>query len=89
LIESFGEKEGTKIWNKFDIYYTPTHASWLNQAEIAIGMYSRQCLGKTRIDNIKELSKKTKAWNRIINDKSLPIKWRFTKKDARDKFDYQ
>ena len=53
-----------------------------------IYMYSRQCLGKTRIDNISELKKKTKSWNRIANEKSLTIKWKFTKSDAKEKFDY-
>lgn len=86
LIERFGEKEGTKIWNKFELFYTPTHASWLNQAEISIGMYSRQCLGNTRTDNMKDLQKKTKAWNRVANEKCVTIKWKFTKKDAKEKF---
>ena len=27
----------------------PAHGSWLNQAEIEIGLFSRQCLGKWRI----------------------------------------
>ena len=89
LVEAFGRKESEKIWNKFQVYYTPTHASWLNQAEIAIGMYSRQCLGKTRIDNIKELTKKTKAWNRIANEKSITIQWKFTTNKAREKFEYK
>ena len=76
LVVNFGEEEGGKIWNKFEVHYTPTHASWLNQAEIAIGMYSRQCLGKTRIDDIELLKKKTESWNRIINEKNVTINWR-------------
>ena len=86
LKENLGEKEGSKVWKKFDVYYTPTHGSCLNQAEIAIGMYSRQCLGKTRIDDIKVLKRKTEAWNRIINEKQVIIKWKFTKKKAIEKF---
>ena len=88
LLETFGEKEGRKIWRKFNIHYTPTHASWLNQAEIAIGMYSRQCLGKTRIDCIDLLKKKTSSWNRIMNEKMTQIKWKFTTSDAKEKFNY-
>ena len=30
LTEVFGIKDGERIWSKFEIYYTPTHASWLN-----------------------------------------------------------
>jgi len=58
LVKTFGEKKGTAIWNRFTVYLTPKHGSWLNQAEIAIGMYSRQCLGKARIANIENLKKK-------------------------------
>lgn len=86
ILEQYGETEGKKIWDKFNFYYTPTHASWLNQAEIAIGMYSRQCLGNTRIDSTEFLEKKTKSWNRIANEKNITIKWKFNKKDAQEKF---
>jgi hypothetical protein len=88
LIELFGEKEGRKLWSRFHVAYTPKHASWLNQAEIAIGMYDRQCLGGTRIHDLKTLTKKTAFWNRAINAKKASINWQFTKSDAREKFDY-
>ncbi len=45
----------SKIWrrkregNLGAFYNTPTHASWLNQAEIEISIYFNQCLGKRRI----------------------------------------
>jgi transposase len=88
LTDFYGEEEGKRIWNCFDVHYTPKHGSWLNQAEIAINMYSRQCLGKTRIPDIELLRKKTKAWNRVFNEKQPLIKWTFTKNDAQEKFDY-
>ncbi len=67
LTDFYGEKKGNEIWNKFEIHFTPKHASWLDQAEIEIGIYSRQCLGKSRIDHIDELRKKTNAWNKFKN----------------------
>lgn len=88
LIKEFGEKEADRIWSRFEIYYTPKHASWLNQAEIAIGMFSRQCLGKTRIPSIELLTKKTKAWVAYINGKAVTISWFFTKNEARQKMGY-
>jgi len=88
LIELFGEHEGRKLWSKFHVTYTPKHASWLNQAEIAIGMYARQCLGGTRMPDLTTLTKKTAFWNRAINSKQAEIKWQFTTNDARQKFDY-
>lgn len=89
LIKRYGPIKAKEIWNKFDIHYTPIHGSWLNQAEIAIGMYNRQCMGSSRIATIDLLRKKTKAWNRIINRKGIKITWQFTKFDAREKFHYK
>ena len=88
LTELFGEQEGRKLWNRFHVTYTPKHASWLNQAEIAIGMYDRQCLGGTRIPDLAALTKKTAFWNKAINSKHATINWKFTTLDAREKFDY-
>lgn len=77
-----------KIWNRFEVHYTPKHGSWLNQAEIAIGMYSRQCLGDGRVGDITELKKNTMAWNKKINQHNKIIEWRFTKTKARKSFCY-
>lgn len=88
LVNYYGEQEGKKIWSKFEVYYTPKHGSWLNQAEIAIGMYSRQCLGDGRIGDFDNLKKQTKAWNKRANRKAIKIQWRFTKKKARKSFLY-
>jgi transposase len=88
ILEHLGEDIGSKLWNRFEVHHTPKHASWLNQAEIAIGMLQRQCLGTCRIPNIEVLTKKTAAWNRAVNRKKIAIKWNFFKDDARGKFDY-
>lgn len=89
LIEFYGEEKANKIWNRFDVHYTPKHASWLNQAEIAIGMYSRQCLGDGRVDNIQNLKSMTFHWNKSANKKSTIIEWKFNREKARKKFNYE
>ena len=86
LIDFYGEKEGERIWNRFEVHYTPNHGSWLNQAEIAINMYARQCLGKSRVPTIEELRKKTKFWNEAMNRRRVRINWKFTREGARKKF---
>jgi len=88
LIDFYGEEKGKAIWNRFTIHHTPKHGSWLNQAELELSIISRQCLGKSRIDDIDSLSKKIRAWNKIVNREKLKIKWKFTTKDARTKFKY-
>ena len=89
LTDFYGEIEGSRIWDRFEVHYTPKHGSWLNQAEIAINIYSRQCLGKTRIPDIETLRKKTNAWNKYANRKKVKINWTFNRESAREKFDYQ
>lgn len=88
LIQYYGEVEGKKLWSKFEVRYTPKHGSWLNQAEIAIGMYSRQCLGDGRIGTFENLKVQTKAWNKRANQKKIKINWRFTKSKARKSLQY-
>jgi transposase len=89
LIDFYGEEKGKKLWSRFEVHHTPKHASWLNQAEIAIGMYSQQCLGKRRIGSIEDLRKKTNGWIRAINSKKIKIEWKFNKTNAREKFQYK
>lgn len=89
LIRTLGEEEGKRLWERFEIHYTPKHASWLNQAEIAIGMYSRQCLGDGRLQGLDHLMRITKAWNKYTNDKGTLIQWRFTTEKARKSLKYR
>ncbi len=49
LVDRFGEKIGGLLWERFTVHYTPKHGSWLNQAEIEISLFTRQCLGRRRI----------------------------------------
>jgi len=64
------------------------HGSWLNQAEIEIGIFSRQCLGKRRIGNIDDLTTETHAWNQRMNQDQTTIDWKFTRKKTRRKLKY-
>jgi hypothetical protein len=44
LVNRYGEKIGGLLWDRFTVHYTLKHGSWLNQAEIEIGLFSRECL---------------------------------------------
>jgi transposase len=88
LTDLYGEEFGSEVWNRFTVHYTPTHGSWLNQAEIEIGILSRQCLGTRRIPNLKTLRRQIRAWNRRANWIGTRIQWRFDRKSARRTFGY-
>jgi hypothetical protein len=88
LVDHFGEAAGGWLWDRFTVHYTPKHGSWLNQAEIEIGIFSRQCLGKRRIGDISALRRQAKPWNRRANRDKITIEWKFTRKLARLKLNY-
>jgi len=89
LVTVFGAEMAAEVWGRFTVHYTPTHGSWLNQAEIEIGLFSRQCLGKRRIADLKTLRREAKAWNRRMNRDRVKIAWKFDRKSARRKFGYK
>lgn len=66
-------------------HFTPKHASWLNAVESEISVLGRQCLNR-RIGSKTELQRETTAWVRDRNRRRVPIDWRFTRDDAREKF---
>ncbi len=84
LRQHLGEEMAKQIWDRFEIHHTPVHASWLNQAEIAIGMYSRQCLGDGRVGDLQTLKRKTGAWNKAANKHRQVIQWRFKGQSAQE-----
>ena len=88
LADRFGEKIGGLLWERFSVHYTPKHGGWLNQAEIEISMFSRQCLGRQRIPSLEQLQRRAGAWNRKMDRDSVTINWQFTRRKARKKFDY-
>jgi transposase len=89
LRAAFGPALGSRIWNRFTVHYTPKHGSWLNQAEMEISLYSRQCLGRRRIPDLRTLRHETHAWECHANAHAIRIDWKFTTQDARRKFRYE
>jgi hypothetical protein len=88
LTDLLGPEIGSEVWDRFTVHYTPTHGSWLNQAEIEISLFSRQCLGTRRIPDLKSLRSQSRAWNRRMNRDRVKINWGFDRKAARRKFGY-
>ena len=89
LTDAFGMEMGREIWDRFTIHFTPTHGSWLNQAEIEIGLFARQCIGNRRIPDLKMLRRESRAWNHRMNRDHVTIKWKFDRTAARQKFGYK
>lgn len=84
LYEAFAPDEARRIAEKLEFHYTPKHASWLNMAEIEIGIMNRQCLDR-RIDTIAQMREETGAWAKSRNRTKAKIHWTFTIAAARRK----
>jgi hypothetical protein len=89
LTDYFGKEEGTRLWSRLTVHYTPKHGSWLNQAEIEIGLFARQCLARRRIPTLAILQRESAAWNNKANRDRIKINWQFTRTKARTKFGYR
>src|SRR5262249_57233153 len=50
LYERFAPAEALRLLGRVEFHYTPKHGSWLNMAEVEIGIVKRQCLGDRRLD---------------------------------------
>lgn len=57
----------------FTMRYTPKHGGWLNQAEMEISLFSRQCLGQRRIPSLSDLRREAKARDRKMNRNRVTI----------------
>ncbi len=84
LYEAFPAPEAHRILRRLEFHFTPKHASWLNMAEIEIGVLKGQCLDR-RIDDRERLAREIAAWERQRNAAGAQVKWLFTTQKARAK----
>ncbi len=84
LYEAFEPAEARRIAQRLEIHYTPKHGSWLNMAEIEIGVLAGQCLDR-RIPDQSVLRREVAAWQQQRNQDAIRVDWCFTTADARIK----
>ena len=82
--EAFEPSEARRLAEKLEIHYTPKHGSWLNMAEIEIGVLSRQCLSRY-IESKEQMISEVRAWQQQRNYAEATVDWQFTTADARIK----
>ena len=81
LLETFGKRKTLRLMKMVKFIYTPTHASWLNMAEIELNAMDRQCTGG-RIESKEKLQSSLRVWSKERNKNKQTIEWKFTKQDA-------
>ena len=84
LYAAFEAETALHLAQRFEIHYTPKHGSWLNMAELEIGIISRQCLGR-RMPSIEKMTDEVLSWVTQRNSCKTTVKWQFSTADARIK----
>lgn len=84
LYETFPAAEAFELGQRFEFYYTPKSASWLNMIELEFSALARQCL-KRRIATKAELEQQVQAIVKERMKKALKIEWQFSIEAARTK----
>ena len=85
--ETFEPEEARRLTSRFEFHFSPKHGSWLNMAEIELGILIRQCLSR-RIPDKSMLISEVTAWQKDRNSKVVSVDWRVTTADARIKLKY-
>jgi hypothetical protein len=84
LYEAFPPADARRLLDRLAFHYTPKHGSWLNMAEIELGVLARQCLDR-RIADQETLTNEIAAWETRRNASKATVNWQFTTADARIK----
>ncbi len=79
--EVLGVAAAQTLLRRVVFHYTPKHGSWLNMAEIEIGILDRQCLDR-RLPERTLLAAEVVAWEQRRNAEHRCIAWTFTRQDA-------
>ena len=82
--ENLSAAEAFALAERFEFYYTPKSASWLNMIEVEFSAVSRQCLDR-RIPRIEQLEKEVLALTKERSEKKIKINWQFSIESARSK----
>ena len=84
LYEAFEPAEARRILKRLEFHYTPKQGSWLNMAELELGVFSRECWDR-RIGDQGTLARETRALEEERNTAHATVQWRFTTHNARTK----
>jgi hypothetical protein len=84
LYETFAAEEAFALSQRFEFYYTPKKASWLNMQEIEFSALARQCLNR-RMATKAELSREVLSLVKERAEKAIKIGWQFSIAVARTK----
>ena len=84
--ENLSADEAFALAQRFEFFFTPISASWLNMIEIEFSALTRLCLDR-RIPTFEQLETQILAFFKQRDQKQIKIDWQFSIQAARSKFD--
>ena len=75
---SAGEKRWLAARPRFQVHFTPTYASWLNQVEIWFNRITQQAIRRGTFRSVKELVAKIDRFVQTSNATARPFVWTAT-----------
>jgi len=82
--ENLPADDAFALADRFEFYFTPKSASWLNMIEIEFSALTRQCLNR-RIPTMAQLEREILALVEERCSKKIKIDWQFSIQSARTK----
>lgn len=81
LYKAFKPEEARRLAERFEWHYTPKHGSWLDMAEIEIGIMGRQALAKP-LPDMESFQEQVRIWTIKRNAECKKINWQFKTTDT-------
>lgn len=76
--------EEVKAWlsshKRFNMHFTPTHASWMNQVELWFSILGRKVIDRGEFGSKEELAEKIMKFIEYYNRTGKPFQWTYTGK---------
>jgi putative transposase len=73
------KQQNVRLWfakhPRFQVHFTPTYSSWLNQVETWFGIITRKVIRRGSFINVKQLVAKIDAFVKAYNENSTPFAW--------------
>jgi len=77
-------KRMASTWPNAQLIHLPTHASWLDQAEIYFSVVQRKALTPNDFTSLNQIRERLTAFEVRYNAIATPFSWKFTRTDLHD-----
>jgi transposase len=77
-------KRMASTWPNAQLIHLPTHASWLDQAEIYFSVVQRKALTPNDFTSLDQIRERLTAFEARYNAIATPFSWKFTRTDLHD-----